>query len=198
MSREEPGRLQVYLALLGERIESSSYKKLVDSLGLRGDEWVIDYGSGTGAASELIAQRLTSGHLTCVDISRALIEVVKKRLHGRPNVDFKLGDIVNLDLKDGRYDVVVIRYVLHDIPRPERQEKVNALSRKLKPGGKVFVVEPVADESEAARTHGMHLGAFTPGDIRQLMGSAGLIEVNMRVSNSMLWGRTCHAIFQKT
>lgn len=188
---KEPSRLKVYLALLFEYVlEGSAYRKFVNSLGLKGDEWVIDYGSGTGAASKLIAQCLLdgNGHLTCVDISRILIDVVRKRLERYPNVDLKLGDIISLDVEDNRYNAVVIHYVLHDIPRAERQEKVNALSRKLKKGGRIFIEEPVVYEYEASRTHGMHLGAFLPEEIRGLMTYAGLTELSFRTTKSLFLG----------
>jgi len=197
---EEPSQFRVRLALLFEYVvEGPSYRRFVDSLGLKGGGWVIDYGSGTGVASKLIAQRLLegNGHLTCVDVSQVLIDVVRERLREFPNVDFKLGDITNLDIEDNRYDIVAIRYVLHDIPRAERQEKVNALSKKLKGGGRVLIEEPVAGETEASKMHGMHLGAFSPGEIRELMRSAELKELRLRTTKSLFLGQACQAEFQK-
>jgi len=197
---EEPSQLRVRLALLFENVvEGPSYRKFVDSMKLKGSEWVIDYGSGTGMASKLIAQRLLAGngHLTCVDISRVLIDVVRERLRGFSDVDFKVGDIVDLDIEDGRYDIVAVRYVLHDIPRAERQEKVNALSKKLRRGGRMVIEEPVASETEASRTHGMHLGGFLSEDIRRLMASAGLKELHLSTTKSLFLGKACQAEFQK-
>jgi len=197
---EEPSQFRVRLALLLENIvEGPSYRKFVDSMELKGSEWVIDYGSGTGMASKLIAQRLLAGngHLTCVDISRVLIDVVRERLREFPNVDFKVGDIADLDIEDGHYDIVAVRYVLHDIPSAERQGKVNALSKKLRAGGRMAIEEPVASEAEASRTHGMHLGAFSSEDIRRLMTSAGLKELRLSTTKSLFLGHACQAEFQK-
>jgi len=197
---EEPSQFRVRLALLFENvIEGPSYRKFVDNMELKGSEWVIDYGSGTGMASKLIAQRLLvgNGHLTCVDISRVLIDVVRERLRGFSNVDFKVGDIADLDIEDGRYDIAAVRYVLHDISRAERQEKVNALSKKLRAGGRIVIEEPVASETEASRTHGMHLGAFSSDDVRGLMTSAGLRELRLSTTKSLFMGQACQAEFQK-
>lgn len=74
------------------------YRRYVKEFGLRGNERVLEYGSGPGAASLYLAQQLHSGggHLTCVDISSVWMTHFKKRIHRYLNADFKLGDIVPL------------------------------------------------------------------------------------------------------
>ena len=95
----EPSALKVFTTVLGGYVNSRAYQRYVDSFGLTGSEWVLDYGSGSGRISHHIAERLApeSGHLTCVDVSTVWMDVVKRRLTGYPNVDFKLGEIASLD-----------------------------------------------------------------------------------------------------
>jgi len=144
----EPSSLKVFTTVLGGYVNSGSYKRYVEGFGLTGNEWVLDYGSGSGRITRHIAGRLAlgGGHLTCVDISTVWMDVVKKRLKRYANVDFKLGDIASLDIPDDAYDVVVVHFVLHHVDA--RQEYVNILSRKLKKSGRLFIRDPVRKEHD--------------------------------------------------
>ena len=186
---EEPSRLRAYGMMFELNIIGRPYyRRYVESLGLRGDERVLEYGSGPGAASQYVAQRLVSGggHLTCVDISSVWMTYLKRRMHGYQNVAFKLGDIVTLDVQDESYDVVTIHFVLHEIEHSERQEKVNALARTLKSGGAMFVREPFSER------HGM-----PPEEIRTLVGSTGLREVRSAIAKPRFWLNYSDWLFEK-
>ena len=169
MSFKEPGLIRVGLLLFAADIVGRSvYKKLVSSLHLKGNERVLDFGSGTGAASRCIAQALIKGdgRLTCVDISTVLMRIIKKRLKKYPNVEFKLGDISGIDIEAGSYDVILINFVLHDVEKDIRQRTVNALSRVLKQTGKLYIKEPTGT------FHGM-----PAEEIKELMAKAGFKEI---------------------
>jgi ubiquinone/menaquinone biosynthesis C-methylase UbiE len=184
----EPSSLKVLATVLGGYLGSRSYKRYVESFGLTGSEWVLDYGSGSGRITRHIAERLApeSGHLTCVDVSTVWMDVVKKRLNGYPNVDFKLGDIVSLDIPDDAYDVVVVHFVLHHVDADVRQKNVSILSQKLKKGGRLFIRDPIREE------HG------TPvHEIRQLMANAGLHERAFQMEKSFHMGPRYSGVFVK-
>jgi ubiquinone/menaquinone biosynthesis C-methylase UbiE len=179
MSFEEPTRLKAYRMIFEMTVLGRLYyRRYVKELGLCGNERVLEYGSGPGAASRYLAQQLLSGdgHLTCVDILAVWMTHVKRRMRGYQNVDFKLGDIVSLDIEDATYDVVTIHFVLHEIEESSRQEKVNALSQKLKSGGRMCIREPLSER------HGM-----PPDDVRALVSSAGLHERRFALSKPLLW-----------
>ncbi len=160
----------------------------MEGLGLRGDERVLEYGSGPGAASRYVAKRLVSGggHLTCVDISSVWMSYLKKRMWGYQNVDFKLGDIVTLDVQNDSYNVVTIHFVLHEIEHSVRQERVKVLARTLKSGGAMFVREPVSER------HGM-----PPEEIRTLVSSTGLREVRSAIAKPRFWLNYSDWLFEK-
>ena len=169
MGFKEPGLISVAMLRFASDIGGrSAYKKLVDSLNLTGNERVLDFGSGTGAASRCIAQALLKGdgRLTCVDISTVWMRIIKKRLQEYSNVEFKLGDISEIDIESSSYDVILINYVLHDIEKDMRPGAVNALSRALKQNGKLYIKEPTGT------FHGM-----PAEEILELMVSGGLKEV---------------------
>jgi ubiquinone/menaquinone biosynthesis C-methylase UbiE len=188
-SFEEPSRLRAYGMMFEMNIVGRPYyRRYVEDLGLRGDEQVLEYGSGPGAASRYVAQRLVSGggHLTCVDISSVWMTHLKRRMRGFQNVDFKLGDIVTLDVQDESYDIVTIHFVLHEIEESVRQEKVNTLARTLKSDGAMFVREPISER------HGM-----PPDEIRTLVSSTGLLEVRFTIAKPRLWLNYSDWVFEK-
>ena len=142
----EPTDTEIRLTLgLGMTVLSPYYKAFVDSLNLYGHERVLDFGSGSGVCSRHIAARLQKdgGHLDCVDISSAWTRVSRRTLRRFRNVSLHHGDIDSLWLPDDSYDAIVVHFVLHDIPRPERGRIVAALVNKLKPAGRLLMREPV-------------------------------------------------------
>jgi ubiquinone/menaquinone biosynthesis C-methylase UbiE len=167
MSITSPTKPQIafvlFVSSIGRRF---IYKRFVDDFGLKGGERVLDFGSGWGDNEYYIAKKLKAGgRVTALDISREWQDVAKKRLRKFPNVDFVLSDVRTAPLKDGSFDVIVVSYVLHDIPRSEREDIVRSLVRKLGPGGLLHLREPTA------KHHGMPVE-----EIRRLMGTAGMKE----------------------
>jgi ubiquinone/menaquinone biosynthesis C-methylase UbiE len=145
LSTYEPPALEIRLTrTLGSTILRPYYRGFVRRLNLRGDERVLDYGSGSGVLSRHIATRLeeSGGHLDCVDISHGWMDVIRKTLRRYANVGYHLGHITRLDLPDATYDIVIIHFVLHEVPVDERPAVVTTLARKLKPGRRLVLREP--------------------------------------------------------
>ena len=164
----EPSRAEIGLTLaLGLTVLSPYYRRFAAGLNLAGDERVLDFGSGSGICSRHIADRLQrGGQLDCVDVSSGWMEVIRRTLRRYPNVRYHLGRIAELDLPDATFDAAVIHFVLHDIPASERPEIVNALARKLKPGGRLLLREPQGEGLAAE-------------DVQQLTAAAGLMTANI-------------------
>ena len=158
---------------------SPLYKKYVKSLALKGNEKVLDFGSGMGTAAKHIAKILQkgNGYLICVDVSQPRMEEAKKRLRKYPNVDFQLGQIEDLPIEDNCFDAIVMHFVLHHIEKEQRQAKLKTLANKLKPNGKIFIREPMRE------SHGLPLE-----DIRNFMQDAGLKEISFKMTRSVLRG----------
>jgi 2-polyprenyl-3-methyl-5-hydroxy-6-metoxy-1,4-benzoquinol methylase len=144
ISGHEPPPLEIKLTLaLGLTVLSPYYRSFASSLNLRGNERVLDFGSGSGVCSRHIAARLRKGgHLVCVDISRGWMEVIQKTLRRYDNVSYHLGHISEVNLLDVSFDMIVIHFVLHDIPETERLQVMQILACKLKPGGRLLLREP--------------------------------------------------------
>lgn len=187
MAYEEPGRAEVFLNTLLRRIvEPFFYRPYVYGLGLKGNEHVIEYGSGSGSVSRYLAAILKSGRLTCVDISGSWMRVVTRRLEGYKHVEFRQGDIARMQLQDGSYDGAVIHFVLHDLDREDRAPKLRILADKLKKGGKIYIREPTREE------HGM-----SPEEIRKEMAGAHLTELSAKETGSMYTGPMFEGVYVK-
>ena len=156
-------------------------------MGLRGDERVLDYGSGSGAAARHLAKRLQAGgRLTCMDVSARWQAVIRKVLRAYPEVEFRLGDVRAMGLPDGSFDVVLVHWMLHDLAPWDRPSIVAELVRLLRPGGRLFSREPTG-----AR-HGM-----PAAQARELYAAAGLRESLAREGRALIIGEYYLAVWTK-
>lgn len=146
----EPPVLEVQINnIVVKTIGRYYYKAFAEALNLKGDEVVLDYGSGAGGLAYYISKALKKrGTLTCVDISQRWMKLIKKRLAKCNNAIFKLGDITKLDLPDYYFDIIIVHFVIHDIPVGEQEKIINILFKVLKKGGQVILREPIEHEPE--------------------------------------------------
>ncbi len=144
-STYEPPSLEIRLTLaLGMSVLSPYYRSFVRDLGLRGDEQVLDFGSGSGICSRHLAARLQrgAGRLACVDVSYGWMKVVRRTLRRYNNVSYHCGQINEISLPVNAFDAVVMHFVLHEIPAAERPLVMKTLAQKLKMGGRLLLREP--------------------------------------------------------
>lgn len=142
------------------------YTNYIKSLNLKGNESVLDFGSGSGAGSKHLAKILQDGHLTCVDISDYWMEKAKKRMKDNKNVEFLVGQLPELNLKSNSFDVIYIFYVLHHVDKEMRSNIVCEFYKILKTDGRLFIKEPQREYD------GMPVA-----EIQELMADSGFYEV---------------------
>jgi ubiquinone/menaquinone biosynthesis C-methylase UbiE len=165
------------------------YRKFVKSMDLKGDEKVLDFGCGPGAASKFIALTLEKGEgeLTCFDISKKWIKRAKKKLSQFSNVEYYIEDIRKWDEKNDYYDFVVVHIMLHDIPKSERPEVIKALAQKMKADATLIIREPTKED------HGI-----LPEEIQELMKTNGLTEIVSGLAKRTLMGTYYTGFYRKT
>jgi ubiquinone/menaquinone biosynthesis C-methylase UbiE len=175
--------------LIDYRIRSRfSHPKYVSSLNFKGDERVLEFGSGGGCMSRALAHALQNGgSLTCVDISPHWISKAQSRLKQFTNIEFLTGDVTRMQLPDAKFDAVVIHFVLHDVLPTARADVMDALAKTLHPEGVLHIREP------AKPGHGMPVS-----EIRALMRGAGLREVRVGCTRSFRLKSICRGIFRKS
>ena len=121
------------------------YKELLKALELNGSESILDFGSGTGVLAKKIIKELSNGgKLTCLDLSEAFLKKVRKKLRDYTNVDFILGDILEMRIPSNTFDIIIITWVIHHLPDEDRPDLLQSIVNTLKPDGKVYVIEFLA------------------------------------------------------
>lgn len=101
---------------------------------------ILDAGCGTGSGTDYLIHQNPGAEVTAIDLSEKALEVAKERCH-RSGVIAKHDQPVNFhNLKleeatslEGEFDFINCVGVLHHLPEPEKG--IQALAKKLKPGG---------------------------------------------------------------
>lgn len=128
------------------------WRGLLADLDLRGDERVLDVGTGSGQQLAAVAGRLTGGgHATGVDIWRAWDHsgnsedraVANMRAEGvADRTTLVTGDMRDLPFPDGRFDVVISTLAVHNLPDPaDRAAALREMARVLRPDGRLTLVD---------------------------------------------------------
>jgi ubiquinone/menaquinone biosynthesis C-methylase UbiE len=184
----KPSAISVrYHILLTSTLMHSFYKNYFDNIHFEGNEKVMDFGSGWGTEAKILAEKLLkNGSVTCLDISPVWIETSRKRLAKFKNVDFIMGDVTKLNIPESSYNVIIIHIVLHDIDIKYRNEIIHALQKILKPGGKLYIREPLSAER-----------CISLSGISELMKKNGLKELSLKSTKSFWMGNLVEGIFEK-
>lgn len=85
-------------------------RAILDRLGLKGDETVLDAGCGSGRTTALVIERLPEGRVIAVDGSPSMVAAVREVL--RPGDEALVSDLTRLEL-DEQVDAVFSTAVFH-------------------------------------------------------------------------------------
>lgn len=99
---------------------------------------VLEVGCGRGVGSEVLLDRLGAARVTAFDLDESMVELARRRLHGRP-VDLSVGDACAIERPAGSVDTVVDFGIIHHVP--DWQQAVSEIARVLRPGGLVLFEE---------------------------------------------------------
>ena len=184
MNFENPSKCEIIMHELGYALMAGFYRRYARSLGLRGDERVLELGSGGGALSRFLAPLLPEGRLTCVDISAAWMDRARRRLARFDNVEFLCGELADLPIPDGSQDLAVIHLMLHDVPAEKRQPFITTLTGKLTPTGRVAIREPISARH-----------SLPEPELRSLLTTAGLHETSAGHSRNVFMGEMYEGVY---
>lgn len=159
----------------------------LDFCGVAGQGSALDVGSGPGAVTTLLAERLGPAAVSAVDPSPRFVAECRSR---HPGVDVREGAAEALPFADDSFEVAVSQLVLHfttDAPQAARE-----MRRTVRPGGTIgacvwdfdermqmlrafwdCALALDADAPDEART--VRYGR--PGEIAELFSSVGLVDV---------------------
>jgi SAM-dependent methyltransferase len=132
--------------ILNTRFTKKAYKNFKAFID-KDDKLILEAGCGTGRLCCLLARDLPDSIITGIDITQESLDIankIKQHLKAE-NVEFKKGDIFNLDYPDDHFDVVFNNGVIEHFPLDKPNSYNDALRemiRVLKPGGKIIVDVP--------------------------------------------------------
>jgi len=169
------GCLMAAYAVLGKY---RTREALLGTINWRGDEQVLDVGTGAGllligAAKRLNAAQASGGHATGIDIWSAkdlshnaraatLRNIAIEGVSAKATV--RDADAAQMPFADASFDVVVSLLCLHNIaPQARRDAACREIARVLRPGGRVVVGDyipttPYADVFARAGLRVRHTG----------------------------------------
>jgi SAM-dependent methyltransferase len=136
------------LSLMNELLNQSSLRELA----LRGDEKVIDFGSGLGQFSRVMARALPRGRVIGIERSEEQIASARRMAAADDEegmVEFRQGDVLALQLPHedrGTFDLAHTRFLLEHLPDP--LVVVKAMVEAVKPGGRIVLAD---DDHETLR-----------------------------------------------
>jgi SAM-dependent methyltransferase len=127
------------------------WANLLDQLGLRGDERILDLGCGRGAVLLLAAQHLTTGRAVGVDLWRSrdqsgnAPDATQRNASAEgvaDRVEVHTADMTALPLDDDSFDLVLSSLAIHNISgRAGREKALDEAVRVLRPGGRLLIAD---------------------------------------------------------
>ncbi|MDO8540372.1 MAG: arsenite methyltransferase [Opitutaceae bacterium] len=163
---------------------------------IRPGETILDLGSGAGFDCFLAARQLQgTGQVIGVDMTPAMIAKARDnaRKGGYGNVEFRLGEIEALPVRDNTVDLVISNCVIN--LSPEKRRVFGETFRVLKSGGRLAIADVVATKPlpDAVRNRLNAVGACIGGaalvdEMKHMLDDAGFsrIEITTREETRVL------------
>jgi ubiquinone/menaquinone biosynthesis C-methylase UbiE len=125
-----------------EREKEEQPKKLLKLLEIKPGMVVADIGAGSGYYSFRLAKEVgAKGKVLAVDIQKEMLDIIRKRMKKNKieNIEPVLGAETDPKLPTGEIDLILLVDVYHEFAWP--YEMTEALTKSLKPGGRMVFVE---------------------------------------------------------
>jgi len=141
---------------------------IFEAHGLDGSSSVVDLGAGSGQFALAAARRF--GHATAVDVSPAMIAVLRERAAaaGLANLDCVRAGFLSYERSGPPADGVYTRNALHQLPDFWKAVALDRIAHMMRPGGVLRLQDLIYDfgPAEAARVFRRWLGhaATDPAD----------------------------------
>jgi demethylmenaquinone methyltransferase/2-methoxy-6-polyprenyl-1,4-benzoquinol methylase len=134
--------------------EKEKVEYITSLLELKGNEKILDVGTGTGVMIPFYEKRLTSGSIRAVDFSEKMISKCKEKFppSKHPMVAFEVADIYDLTYEE-EFDVVMCYSCFPHFA--DHQRAIDIFTKALRPGGK-FVI---AHSSSRDHINHIHSGS---------------------------------------
>jgi ubiquinone/menaquinone biosynthesis C-methylase UbiE len=114
----------------------------LDALGRRLDGRTVQISCVYGDITQRLHARIApAGGLDVLDVVRAQLENVGRKLCGDPRVGLIHADSTALDFASGTYDRALLFFLLHEQPAEVRRRTMAEALRIVKPGGRLVILD---------------------------------------------------------
>jgi len=117
-------------------------RQVIEKMGIKPGQSILDLGSGTGKNEYFMAEKVGPyGKIVGVDISDEMLSRARKRCRSYPNVIFKKQRAeLPLPYKED-FEVVFISFVLHGFENAQKLGIIHNAYQALKVGGSFYVLD---------------------------------------------------------
>ncbi|MDQ0993867.1 bifunctional 2-polyprenyl-6-hydroxyphenol methylase/3-demethylubiquinol 3-O-methyltransferase UbiG [Streptomyces sp. V3I7] len=134
LSKNSEGELE-RLRLLQEWGDPDT-REVLRTAGLDRAARCLEIGAGAGSVARWIADACPDGSVVAVDIDTRYVRDIE-----RPHLQWRTGDVRELDFAPGSFDLIHSRLTFCHLP--EREELVARAVRWLRPGGRLVLGDPM-------------------------------------------------------
>jgi demethylmenaquinone methyltransferase/2-methoxy-6-polyprenyl-1,4-benzoquinol methylase len=117
-------------------------RRLVASLGVRGEAQALDVATGTADLAIAIARTYGQCRLVGLDPSEGMLEVGRRKVEAaglRDRIELVTGDAQAMTFEDDRFDATCVSFGIRNFT--DRSQGLREMARVTRPGGRVCVLE---------------------------------------------------------
>ncbi|MEX1014502.1 MAG: class I SAM-dependent methyltransferase [Candidatus Paceibacterota bacterium] len=127
------------------KINKKQFDELVKAVDPQSNEVILDGMSGYGAVAKNILiyseENNFNIEIYVLDNNKVQINRIKDNISDFDKDHIIQGNILNTEFSDNKFDKVVIKMGIHEVPKKEQSKIFKEVNRILKPGGKFIIWE---------------------------------------------------------
>jgi ubiquinone/menaquinone biosynthesis C-methylase UbiE len=163
--------------------EATFKRRLVERLGLRAGQRVLDVGCGTGTLAIMIAKAHPEVEVTGIDADEEMLERARKKAAAAGvHIAFEQASATEMPFAEGSFDRITSTLMAHHLPSEAKQQMFAEVRRVLKATGELHLVDIGPARSSVARSLQRVLRPHVlndnlDGKLPSMMSAAGLGDV---------------------